>query len=74
MADLPTVACYLFKQAVDKARQRRFRIAQRLNVRDRVRFASSLATALLDGLSEQPAGQANDARDLRHDSISEVIA
>ena len=42
-------------QAVDKAPQRRSRGAQRLNVRRRVRFASSLAAALLDGLSEQPA-------------------
>jgi len=29
------------------------RIAQRLNVRENVRFASSLAAALLDGLFEQ---------------------
>ncbi|BCA56949.1 hypothetical protein W02_40890 [Nitrospira sp. KM1] len=35
--------------------------------------AADLAAALLDGLSEQPSGQANDARDLRRDSISEVI-
>ena len=32
----------------------RSRDDQRLNVRDKVRFASSLAAALLDGLSEQP--------------------
>jgi hypothetical protein len=43
------------EQAVDKVRQRRSRGAQRLNVLQRVRFASSLAAALLDGLSEQPA-------------------
>ena len=43
------------RQAVDKARQRRSRGAQRLNVLQSVRLASSLAAALLDGLSEQPA-------------------
>lgn len=42
-------------QAVDKVRQRRSRGAQRLNVRQRVRLASSLAAALLASLSEQPA-------------------
>jgi len=36
-------------------------------------FASSLAAALLGGLSEQPAGYADGVCDLRHDSISEVI-
>jgi hypothetical protein len=60
-------------QAVDKVRERRSRVAQGLNVRQRVRFASSLAAALLDGLSEQPAGYADGIRDLRHDAISEVI-
>jgi len=35
------------KQAVDKARQRRSRVAQRLHVRDGVRVAASLAAALL---------------------------
>ena len=34
----------------------RFRVTQRLNVRRKVRFASSLAAALLDGLFEHPAG------------------
>ena len=54
------------QQAVEKVRQRRSlpppkrfaqagRSAQRLNVLQRVRVASSLAAALLDGLSEQPA-------------------
>ncbi|OGW48648.1 MAG: hypothetical protein A2V62_03655 [Nitrospirae bacterium RBG_19FT_COMBO_58_9] len=54
------------EQAVEKIRQRRSlpspkrfaqagRIAQRLNVRNEVRFASSLTAALLDGLFEQPA-------------------
>jgi hypothetical protein len=38
-----------------KSVQRRSRIAQRLNVRYRVRFASSLAEALLDGLFAHPA-------------------
>jgi hypothetical protein len=61
-------------QAVDKVRERRSRVAQGLNVRQRVRFASSLAAALLDGLSEQPAGRAHGIRGLRHDAISEVIA
>jgi hypothetical protein len=35
--------------------------------------ASSLAAALLDGLSEQPAGYADGIRDLRRDAISEVV-
>ncbi|OYT19078.1 MAG: hypothetical protein CCU26_13345, partial [Nitrospira sp. UW-LDO-01] len=42
-------------QGAEKVRQRRSRIAQRLNVRGRVRFASSLAAALLDGHFEHPA-------------------
>jgi len=61
---------YPYEQAVDKVRQRRSRRAQRLNVLQRVRFASSLAAALpaerrvlarrgwageKSGLSEQPA-------------------
>jgi hypothetical protein len=41
---------------LEKVRQRRSRIAQRLNVRPKVRFASSLAAALLDDLFDQPAG------------------
>jgi hypothetical protein len=49
------VRCRYNQQAVDKVRQRRSRGAQRLNVLQRVRVASSLAAALLDGLSEQPA-------------------
>ena len=40
---------------LDKVRQRRSRITQGLNVRHRVRFASSLAAALLDGLFAHPA-------------------
>jgi hypothetical protein len=41
----------------EKVHQRRSCIAQRLNVRRGVRFASSLATALLDGHCEHPAWQ-----------------
>ena len=41
-------------QDAEKARQRRSRIAQILNVPQKVRLRSSLAAALLDGLSEQP--------------------
>src|SRR3990167_6264326 len=43
------------QQDAEKDRQRRSRVAQRLNVRHRVRFASSLAAALLDGLFAHPA-------------------
>jgi hypothetical protein len=46
-------------QDVEKVLQLRSRIAQRLNVRRRVRFASSLAAALLDGLFEHPVGYAD---------------
>ena len=53
-------------QVVEKARQHRSRIAQRLNVREEVRFASSLAAALLDGPFEQPDGPGAD----RADSLS----
>lgn len=42
-------------QAVETVRQQRSRGAQRLNVRNGVRFASSLAAALLAGLFEQPS-------------------
>jgi uncharacterized membrane protein YgdD (TMEM256/DUF423 family) len=45
------------EQDAEKDRQRRSRIAQRLNVRPRVRFASSLAAVLLDGLFAHPAWQ-----------------
>jgi hypothetical protein len=37
-----------------KDRQRCSRIAQRLNVREKVRLASSFAAASLDGLFEHP--------------------
>jgi len=43
-------------QDAEKARQRRSRIAQILNVPQRVRLRSSLAAALLDSLFEHPAG------------------
>jgi hypothetical protein len=43
-------------QDAETGRQRRSRIAQRLTVRRRVRFVSSLAAALLDDLFEYPAG------------------
>ena len=42
--------------AVEKGRQRRSRIAQTLNVPQRVRLGPSLAAALLDSLFEQPEG------------------
>ena len=54
-------------QVVEKARQHRSRIAQRLNVREEVRFVSSLAAALLDGPFEQPDGPRAD----RADGLSE---
>ncbi len=41
-------------QDTEKVRQRRSRVAQRLTVRQRVRFASLLAAALLDRLFEHP--------------------
>jgi hypothetical protein len=50
-------ACaFIDDQAVEKSRQRRSRIAQGLNVRDKVRLALSLAAALLDDLFEQLVG------------------
>ena len=45
-----------YEQDAEKVRQRRSRLAQRLHVPNRVRIASSLAAALLDGLFEHPAG------------------
>ncbi len=55
-------------QDAEKVRQPRSRVAHRLNVRNEVRFASSLAAALLDGHFEHPAwlfGMALTLRDLR---------
>jgi hypothetical protein len=52
-------------QDVEKARQLRSRIAQRLNVSNRIRLASSLAAASLDGLFDHPAG---------NDLIAQAIA
>ena len=42
-------------QDAEKVRQQRSRIAQRLTVRQKVRLASSLAAALLDGHFAHPA-------------------
>ena len=39
------------------------RVAQRFNVREIVRFASSLAAALLDGLFEHPANDSDSVCD-----------
>jgi cob(I)alamin adenosyltransferase len=65
-------------QDVEKVRQLCSRVAQRLNVRQRVRFASSLAAALVgesrvwarrggrvrnNGLFDHPVGYADSARD-----------
>jgi hypothetical protein len=44
-------------QDVEKGRQRRSRVAQRLNVRLKVRLASSFAAALLNDLFDHPAEQ-----------------
>ena len=60
-------------QSVDKVRQRRSRGAQRLDVRQRVRFASLLAAALLDGLSKQTAGHIDSVRDLSRGSLTGVV-
>jgi hypothetical protein len=43
------------EQDAEKVRQRRSRLAQRLNVRHRLRFATLLAAALLDGHFAHPA-------------------
>ena len=48
---LPSDCSY---QDAEKARQRRSRVAQGLNVSQGYAFASSLAAALLDGLFEHP--------------------
>ncbi|TKB94884.1 MAG: hypothetical protein E8D41_02925 [Nitrospira sp.] len=37
-------------------------------------FASSLAAALLDGLSEQPVGHSTTVSDLRHGDVSGVVS
>ena len=44
----------IHEQDAENVRQRRSRVAQRLNVQHRVRFASSLAVALLGGHFEHP--------------------
>jgi hypothetical protein len=48
-------AALLLEQDAEKARQRRSRIVQILNVPQRVRLESSLAAALLNKLFEHPA-------------------
>ena len=62
MPDRPSAdrrtACLPFGQEAEKARQRRSRIVQILNVPQRARLRSSLAAALLSGLFEPPAGWA----------------
>jgi len=60
-------------QAVDNVCQRRSRGAQRLNVRQRVRFASSLAAALSDGLSEQLASNIERAGEYPMQSIGSKV-
>ena len=55
----------MVQQDAEKFRQRRSRIAQRLNVRDGVRVASSLVAALLDEIFEHPAGHSPIAPDER---------
>ena len=46
---------FLCRQDAETVRQQRSRFVQTLNVPQRVRFRSSLATALLDSLFEHPA-------------------
>jgi hypothetical protein len=53
------------KQDVEKVHQLRSRLAQRLNVRNKVRFVSSLAAALLNGLFEHPAGCSGPVGNIR---------
>jgi hypothetical protein len=52
---IPMRRFFYASQDAEKFRQRRSRFAQILNVPQRVRFRSSLAAALLDGLFEHPA-------------------
>ena len=60
MPDRPSAnrrtACLSFWQDAEKVRQLRSRIAQTLNVPQRVRLSPSLAAALLNGLFQHPAG------------------
>jgi hypothetical protein len=60
-------------QDVEKVLQRRSHIVQRLNVQPKVRFASSLAAALLEGLFEHPAGYVWLAYDLQNVYIDITI-
>jgi predicted ribosome quality control (RQC) complex YloA/Tae2 family protein len=78
-------AAKMLWQVVEKAHQHRSRIAQRLNVREEVRFAPSLTAALLgirrvsarqgwagekSGLFEQPAGFAGAVQDFLQPYVS----
>jgi hypothetical protein len=60
------------QQDAEKGRQLRSRIAQRLNVRLRVRFASLLAVALLDGLFDHPADSLHIVCDFAPSVFSET--
>jgi len=53
-----------YEQDAEKVRQLRSRLAQKLDVRHKVRLASSLAAALLGGLFEHPAGYSSVVHDL----------
>jgi hypothetical protein len=57
MYQLPcrSVNSVFLEPTAEKVRQQRSRIVQTLNVPQRVRLGPSLAAALLDSLSEQPA-------------------
>ena len=57
-------------QAAEKVRQLCSRIAQRLNVRYRVRFASSLAAAALDDPFEHPVACSATT----HDPVSVCVS
>jgi hypothetical protein len=68
MPDRPSAewrtACLTFWQDDEKVRQLRSRIAQTLNVPQRVRLSPSLAAALLNGLFEHPAGVGSSCPDV----------
>src|SRR6185295_19905001 len=49
------------------------RIAQRLNVRDKVRLTSSLAAASLDGLFEHPAEYSDTFQEHPPPSVASVL-
>jgi len=63
-------------QDVEKVLQLRSRVAQRLNVRDKVRFASPLAPALLEDLFEHPVDHSHSGYDvhaIESDRVSEWL-